>query len=83
MNNKDSFNAQVERIRRMASGVYAGCSVTLDPQSTLIRYRIDDEEGNLIGFSGHDVPSVIADWSDDKLREQIREIGRGKSSGHG
>jgi hypothetical protein len=77
---KDSKPFQMERIRRTVNELAPNAEVQFDPEAgSMIRYRIDDKSsGTVLGLSGHDLPSVIADSSDAYLREYIKSLGAGK-----
>ena len=77
---KDSKPFQMGRIRRIVGELAPNAEVNFDPEAgSMIRYRIDDKSsGTRLGLSGHDLPSVIADWPEDYLREYIKFLGAGK-----
>ncbi len=73
---KDSKAAQMNRVVTIVSEMVPNGEVVFDPElesnGSMIRYRIDDRSsGKVLALSGYDLSSVIADWSDDELRQRV------------
>jgi len=76
---RDSKAFQIDRIKKIAHVLVPNCEVDFDDHAgSLIRYRIDDQFGTILVLSGYDLPSVIADSSDEELRRHMRALGNGK-----
>jgi hypothetical protein len=77
---KDGYWFQRERINRICNELAPGKLVEFDEASTFIKFRVRDSflRVDLTEPSGEWVPSVLADYSDDQLRNFIKQLSNGK-----
>lgn len=77
---KDTYGYQRERVTRICNELAPGKLVEFDDAITLIKFRVRDPllKIDLTGPSGEWVPSVLADHSDDWLRDFVKHLSNGK-----
>jgi len=75
MTEKDRPETQEGRLRRLLSEIRPGCVMQFkQPGGSFISFRVDSENGKPLGVSGEYHSSVIADKSDDELKQIIEAV---------
>jgi hypothetical protein len=77
---KDHYSFQRARIDRIAHELFPGAKVEFDETKTWLKFRLRNEaaRANLTEPSQEWEPSVLADKSDEWLREYIRRLSKRK-----
>jgi hypothetical protein len=79
---KDSFAFQKARVTRICNELAPGKEVVFNNSRALINFYVRDTllgtHTNLTEGSGDWVPSVLADKSDEELRDLIKRFSNGK-----